>query len=97
MPSEAEQRAVCVRVGTLFVPPSSFEKVGIALSTLPEQPLNGLRLAPEHGTCGWYIWGGREWSEDPAPVPRPSAWLPIHHRSRLRGRLGGPGAAGDLS
>lgn len=65
MSSEDDQRAVCVRIGTPFVPPSTFEKVGIALSTLHMQPLNGLRHAPEHGTCGWYIWGGEELLDDP--------------------------------
>ena len=65
MSSEGEQRAVCDRVGAPFVPPSAFETVGIALSTIHEKPLNGLRVAPENGTCGWYIWGGGEMSTHP--------------------------------
>jgi hypothetical protein len=65
MSSEDEQRAVCVRVGVPFVPPSTFEKVGIALSTIHLQPLNGLRNSPAHGTCGWYIWGGGDLSTAP--------------------------------
>lgn len=65
MSSEDDQRAVCVRIGTPFEPPSTFENVGIALSTIRKQPLNGLRYAPEHGTCGWYIWGGEELLTDP--------------------------------
>jgi hypothetical protein len=65
MSVEAEQRAVCERRGVAFEPPSAFEKVGIALSTLHLQPLNGLRHRPENGTCGWYIWGGVELSDDP--------------------------------
>jgi hypothetical protein len=38
---------------------------GIALHTLTSVPLNALRHPPEHGTCGWYIWGGETLSDDP--------------------------------
>ena len=62
MSVEANQRAVCQHHGVAFDPPSTFEKVGIALSTLHLEPLNGLRHRPESGTCGWYIWGGSELS-----------------------------------
>jgi hypothetical protein len=62
MSIEGDQRAVCQRHGVAFDPPSTFEKVGIALSTLHLEPLNGLRLRPESGMCGWYIWGGSELS-----------------------------------
>ena len=34
------------------------EKVGIALSTLSELPLNALRVKPAAGVSGWYIGGG---------------------------------------
>jgi hypothetical protein len=33
-------------------------KVGIALPTLGDLPLNALRHRPGNGTTGWYIWGG---------------------------------------
>lgn len=49
---EADQRTVCERFGVAFEPPSIFEKVGIALSTLHLKPLNGLRHRPERGTSG---------------------------------------------
>lgn len=62
MTVEAEQRAVCERNGTVFDPPSTFQKVAIALSTLQLEPLNGLRHPSKSGTCGWYIWGGSEMS-----------------------------------
>ena len=62
MLGEGEQKAVCERHGTAFEPPSGFEKVGIALSTLHLEPLNGLRHRPESGTSGWYIWGGPDLS-----------------------------------
>ena len=60
-----DQKALCARIGTAFEPPSRSDKVGIALQTLHLRPLNGLRHPAEHGTCGWYIWGGEEWSDDP--------------------------------
>lgn len=63
--TEREQRATCSRFSALFVPASDSDRVGIALSTLNDRPLNGLRHAPANGTCGWYIWGGEEISDDP--------------------------------
>ena len=65
MSVKADQQMVCGRFGVAFEPPSTFEKVGIALSTLHLEPLNGLRHPPERGTCGWYLWGGGEPSSDP--------------------------------
>ena len=65
MGAEADQRAVCERYGVAFDPPSTFEKVGIALKTLHLKPINGLRHRPQNGTCGWYIWGGSELSSAP--------------------------------
>ena len=65
MSGEVEQRAVCERHGVAFDPPSTFQKVGIALSTLHLEPLNGLRHRPASGTSGWYIWGGSEMSSAP--------------------------------
>ena len=56
------QRAVCVRHGVTASPPHPSEKIGIALGTLSLRPLNGLRHPPEAGTCGWYVWGGEQFS-----------------------------------
>lgn len=77
MSVEADQRTVCERYGVAFEPPSTFEKVGIALSTLHLEPLNGLRHRPARGTCGWYLWGGAELSSDP-DFFQP---LDVHHLS----------------
>lgn len=33
-------------------------KVGLALATVHEQPINGLRHRALGDTTGWYIWGG---------------------------------------
>ncbi len=60
----SSQAETCEEFGSLFTPPGKDERLGIALATLSQLPLNALRHPPESGTCGWYIWGG-ELSEDP--------------------------------
>lgn len=60
--SKAEM--LCVSHGVKSLPPEPGSKVGIALHTLHLLPLNGVRHAAELGTCGWYIWGGSELSDD---------------------------------
>jgi hypothetical protein len=40
-------------------------RIGIALSTLGLGPINGMRVAPAGEECGWYIWCGVAWSDDP--------------------------------
>jgi hypothetical protein len=65
MSADDDQQAVCERYGVPFETPSQFEKVGIALATLHLPPLNGLRHRPAGGTCGWYLWGGQEFSKAP--------------------------------
>jgi len=64
-PVEAKQAEICSRQGVSPEPPSSFLKVGIALSTLGQQPINGLRHPPESGTSGWFIWAGEHLSSAP--------------------------------
>lgn len=44
-------------------PPLSHEFVGIAMSTLGLQPINGLRHPREGRGCGWFLWCGTEWSD----------------------------------
>lgn len=65
MNKDTSQKAVCVQYGSEFIPPAPLEKVGIALNTLSQLPLNALRHPTENGTCGWYIWGGEAFSEEP--------------------------------
>jgi hypothetical protein len=57
--------AICRRFRSSVQTPGPEQKVGIALSTLSLKPLNALRHQPEGGTCGWYIRGGEELSQDP--------------------------------
>ncbi|EJN6830023.1 hypothetical protein ATY35_20115 [Vibrio cidicii] len=40
--------------------PEALSKLGIAISTIGQQPINGLRHRAEKGTNGWYIWCGQE-------------------------------------
>jgi len=61
---ETQQRAVCDLHGAEFSPPSPGSRVGIALQTLGTQPLNGMRINPEGGVCGWYLWAGGEPSDE---------------------------------
>lgn len=58
-----DQRDVCQRFATKYMPPEAGEKVGIALASLGIAPLHALRILPENGISGWYIHGG-ELSKD---------------------------------
>lgn len=60
---KTEQRKICQRFDAEFLPPDPGLKVGIALGTLTNIPLNAVRITPEGDTCGWYIYGG-EYSTD---------------------------------
>jgi hypothetical protein len=67
------QSEVCERLG---VPPfftGADQKVGIARNVRERlYPLNGLRITPQGDTTGWYIWAGREMSDDP------EFFVPLH-------------------
>lgn len=58
------QEDFCAKVQAEFVASSSSERLGIALDTLGKLPVNGMRINPESGTCGWYIWCGESCSKD---------------------------------
>ena len=61
-----DQVEVCLRYSVTFTPSAPLSKLGISDSALHgTQPLNGLRHPPETGTCGWFIWGGEEFSTEP--------------------------------
>jgi hypothetical protein len=62
---EELQRRVCQAYGVEYTPPAFGSKVGIALQTLARRPIHGVRLLPTETTCGWYIFAGDEWSDDP--------------------------------
>src|SRR6185295_3743118 len=58
---EEKQVETCRRFGAAVDLPSSESKLGIALQTSGQLPLNALRHPNEGGTCGWYLWWGDCW------------------------------------
>jgi hypothetical protein len=60
----SSQASVCEHFGSPVDSPGEDERLGVALATLGQVPLNALRHVAENGTCGWYIWGG-EYSSHP--------------------------------
>jgi hypothetical protein len=58
-----DQQKICQRFGAEYSPPGISEKVGIALQTLENFPLHAMRVQPENGDCGWYIYGGEHSSD----------------------------------
>ena len=55
---------VCEKQGVEPIKPEPGSKLGVALSTLGQEPINGLRHPPEKGTNGWYIWCGNSLSDE---------------------------------
>ncbi|MDN4054892.1 hypothetical protein QPK32_17570 [Massilia sp. YIM B02763] len=58
------QEEVCSRFGVVGIPSRTGEHLGIALATVGKLPINGLRVRLA-GTCGWFIWCGKDASTDP--------------------------------
>ena len=57
---------ICEEHGSAFVASLPEEKLGVALSTIGQSPINGLRHPKQGNTCGWYIWCGENMDKDPA-------------------------------
>jgi hypothetical protein len=58
------QAEVCERYGVKPVPSDPWETLGVSKKLQSGVvPITGIRHKPENGTCGWYIWGGEEYSE----------------------------------
>lgn len=75
------EKTVCEWKGVEPVKPKSGSKLGIAIETIGQLPINGLRLKEENGTNGWYIWCGDEMSEaedffSPLHIEHISDYLP---------------------
>jgi hypothetical protein len=62
MQTSEEEIEICRRFRSSVQIPGPEQKVGIAIPTLSQKPLNA---SARRGTCGWYIWGGEELSQDP--------------------------------
>ena len=70
MSSSKEQIGLCDQYGVQPDIPADKDKLVIALDTLDQEPLNGLRHQPEADSSGWYVWGGIEFpSADDAFSP----------------------------
>jgi hypothetical protein len=68
-----QQLALCRRYGAGVVAVAPEDKVGIARNVREGvSPINGVRLLPENGTSGWYIWAGEKMSESP------DFFVPLH-------------------
>ncbi|MCC2670421.1 MAG: hypothetical protein K0Q72_2892 [Armatimonadetes bacterium] len=62
-PLADQQRRICRTHGAEFVPPVPGSRVGIALQTMGQLPIHGVRLEPTETTCGWYLFAGEQWSD----------------------------------
>jgi hypothetical protein len=73
------QPAVCERFGVEFHPSPVDAKLGLALATFGQQPINGLRHPPKGDTSGWYVWAGETLSSEA------DFFQPVHadHLSKL--------------
>ncbi|MGW2217667.1 immunity protein Imm33 domain-containing protein [Nonomuraea sp. NPDC001684] len=81
MEIEVRQRSLCERMAVDCILVDERQKLGVSRDVMQGGwPLNGLRLAPENGTCGWYVWSGRELSEDP------DFFAPMHARHLYQSR-----------
>lgn len=38
--------------------------MGLAVDTVDQVPINGMRIQPGEGTNGWFLWCGKERSDD---------------------------------
>ena len=61
---EQTQLELCARFGVKPFKPFENLKAGVALATLTQTPIHGLREHPTTSTNGWYIWAG-EFSDAP--------------------------------
>ena len=66
------QAALRERFGAEFRPSQQHQKLGVALATLEQRPINGLRHPPQEDNTGWYVWGGQELS------PTDDFFQPVH-------------------
>ena len=75
-PTAQIQMALCKEFGRDFVPCPPDSKVGLALRTIGQGPINGLRHPPTRDTNGWYIWAGDYSSERDFFDPLHASHLP---------------------
>ncbi len=66
------QKSFCEQKGAGYVEANLDKFVGVALDTLSNAPLNGLRHPQAHDTSGWFFWGGSDQSL------APDFYQPVH-------------------
>ena len=66
------QATMCERFGADFHPSEPDLKLGVALGTLGQRPINGLRHPAKGDTSGWYVWAGGE------PSAAADFFQPVH-------------------
>jgi len=79
---ERGEQTVCQFIDVEPDLPKANSKLGIALNTIGQSPINGLRHPNSEDTNGWYIWCGEEFSTEedffsPLHVEHISKYLPI--------------------
>jgi hypothetical protein len=60
----SQSNSVCKKLNAVPQPPLAGSKVGIALDTISQIPINGMRIQPGDGTNGWFLWCGSERSNN---------------------------------
>jgi len=65
LPFESAQHELCLQHGTPHTETSGDSILGFATTTKGLLLVNGLRHPLQGNTCGWYIWCGEKFSEDP--------------------------------
>jgi hypothetical protein len=71
---EKQQCDLCRERDHNYVPAAPETKIGFAIETQGQLPINGLRHPPQADTNGWYIWCGETFSTDP------DFFTPLHTR-----------------
>jgi hypothetical protein len=72
--AEELQKTFCQEQGADYVPAPDQSKLGFALSTKGQLPINGLRHPVAGDANGWYIWCGERFSD------APDFFSPLHAR-----------------
>lgn len=61
----AEQKLLCEEVGSAYVEVSGDDVIAVAVNTLNQDPIVGIRKAVDTATkVSWYIYGGEQVSSD---------------------------------
>ncbi|MFD1030798.1 immunity protein Imm33 domain-containing protein [Metaplanococcus flavidus] len=65
MIKKVKQKFICRKYGADFLSTDNKARIGVAENVNQGLlPINGLRIPPDEGTSGWFIWAGEEWCED---------------------------------